>query len=356
MKRLLFAILTSVVVIALHAQDTTYYDANYKIVASLAKADYYKVTRPDSVNSKWTRELTFYKSGKIKSDAVLTKVSKDWIYTTNDYNRTYKEWYENGTLHKIVEYAFGRLNGKVLSYWENGNQKYDGVYSYDRLIKGTNYKSNGVKANDGPYKISAAYPGGQSELYKYLKNNLIKPVKSQDTAYSGSVTLSFTVNKDGSASDISIEKKIAPWISKIATDMLTKMPKWTPEKIEGEENKTRVNISLEIKKDNDNSPYIFVDQMPEFPGGVDQMMQFLGANIHYPVKAQESMVQGMVILSFVVNKEGLIKDIQLVRGIHPDCDLEAIRVVKLMPRWIPGKFCGDLVNVKFTLPIRFALR
>lgn len=103
-------------------------------------------------------------------------------------------------------------------------------------------------------------------------------------------------------------------------------------------------------------PFIIVEEMPEFPGGTDEMMKFLGNNIRYPVIAQENGVTGMVILSFVVSKTGQISDIQVVRGIGSGCDEEAVRVVRKMPAWKPGKQGGAAVPVKFTLPVRFALR
>jgi TonB family C-terminal domain len=103
-------------------------------------------------------------------------------------------------------------------------------------------------------------------------------------------------------------------------------------------------------------PFIIVEEMPEFPGGTEEMMKFLGNNIRYPVIAQENGIQGMVILSFVVSKTGQISDIQVVRGLGSGCDEEAVRVVKKMPNWKPGKQGGAAVPVKFTLPVRFALK
>ncbi len=103
-------------------------------------------------------------------------------------------------------------------------------------------------------------------------------------------------------------------------------------------------------------PFTIVEQMPEFPGGNDEMFKFLSNNIRYPVIAQENGVTGMVILTFVVSKTGKISDIQVVRGIGSGCDEEAIRVVKKMPDWKPGRQGGSAVPVKFTLPVRFSLR
>ncbi|MDR0232842.1 MAG: TonB family protein [Dysgonamonadaceae bacterium] len=102
--------------------------------------------------------------------------------------------------------------------------------------------------------------------------------------------------------------------------------------------------------------FTHVEQMPSFPGGDKAMMEFLGKNIKYPVIAQEQGIQGMVVLRFVVGKNGEVSDVTVLRSLDPSCDKEAIRVVKSMPRWIPGKQNGNPVLVYYTLPVRFTLQ
>lgn len=100
----------------------------------------------------------------------------------------------------------------------------------------------------------------------------------------------------------------------------------------------------------------FVEINPEFPGGQSAMYEWLAKNINYPVIAQENNIQGKVTLQFVVGKNGEIEDIVVVRGVDPSLDKEAVRVVKSMPRWIPGKQGGVPVKVRFTLPVQFRLQ
>lgn len=108
----------------------------------------------------------------------------------------------------------------------------------------------------------------------------------------------------------------------------------------------------------EEKPQIFtiVEQMPSFPGGEAEMMKFIGSNLRYPVVAQESGIQGRVTVRFVVTKEGNIDQVEVVRGIDPSCDREAMRVVKSMPKWTPGRQNGKSVPVYFTLPILFRLK
>ena len=102
--------------------------------------------------------------------------------------------------------------------------------------------------------------------------------------------------------------------------------------------------------------FVVVEEQPEFPGGNTAMMKFLSDNIKYPVIAQENGIQGRVITNFVVERDGSITDVQVVRGVDPSLDKEAVRVIQSMPKWKPGKQRGSTVRVRFTLPVVFRLQ
>ena len=99
-----------------------------------------------------------------------------------------------------------------------------------------------------------------------------------------------------------------------------------------------------------------VEEMPSFPGGNGALMSYLSSNVKYPVVAQENGVQGRVIVSFVVERDGSISDVKVARSVDPSLDREAQRVVKSMPRWTPGKQNGQTVRVKYTVPVVFRLQ
>jgi periplasmic protein TonB len=107
--------------------------------------------------------------------------------------------------------------------------------------------------------------------------------------------------------------------------------------------------------DNPDVPLSVVDQMPQFPGGEREMLRFIKNNLRYPLSAQENNVQGTVILNFVVDREGKIVNIKVVKAIGFGCDEEAVRVMEKMPNWTPGKQRGQPVLVSFTMPFRFVL-
>ncbi len=99
-----------------------------------------------------------------------------------------------------------------------------------------------------------------------------------------------------------------------------------------------------------------VEQMPEYPGGQAALFEFISKNVKYPDDAVKKKVEGKVFVTFVVDTDGKITDVSLMRKVFPSLDAEAIRVISAMPNWIPGKQKGQVVRVKYTVPIMFRLK
>lgn len=110
------------------------------------------------------------------------------------------------------------------------------------------------------------------------------------------------------------------------------------------------------KHEEESKVFDVVEQMPSFPGGNGALLEYLATHVKYPVVAQENGVQGRVIVSFVVEKDGSITDVRVVRSVDPSLDREAARVVSSMPRWTPGKQNGSAVRVKYNVPVMFKLQ
>lgn len=113
--------------------------------------------------------------------------------------------------------------------------------------------------------------------------------------------------------------------------------------------------SFEIKAGEDNAAFTIVDQRPQYPGGDQAMYNYLGKEVVYPELARSMGVEGRVFVQFVVNKDGSLDAVHVVKGIGAGCDEEALRVVKNFPRWIPGEQDGKPVYVRMVLPIFFKL-
>ncbi len=125
---------------------------------------------------------------------------------------------------------------------------------------------------------------------------------------------------------------------------------------EGEVLKAKEVIADEKPKEEETKVFDVVEQMPEFPGGQGALFEYLSKNIKYPVVAEENGIQGRVIVTFVVERDGSITDVKVVKSVDPSLDKEAQRVVRTMPKWIPGKQNGSAVRVKFTVPVTFRLQ
>ena len=102
--------------------------------------------------------------------------------------------------------------------------------------------------------------------------------------------------------------------------------------------------------------YNVIDQMPEFPGGIDKLLQFINDNMKYPTKAQTEGIQGRVAVQFIVDENGYIIEPNIVRSVEPSLDNEALRLIKMLPQWKPGTLKGKAVKVKYTVPVAFKLK
>ena len=115
------------------------------------------------------------------------------------------------------------------------------------------------------------------------------------------------------------------------------------------------NSSLAVSPTKKTQVFAYVEQMPSFPGGETALMKYIAENLRYPSAAQDQGIQGLVILRFVVTGTGDVGEVQVIKSLDPSCDREAVRVVKSLPRFHPGRQQGKPVNVWFQLPVRFQL-
>jgi protein TonB len=130
----------------------------------------------------------------------------------------------------------------------------------------------------------------------------------------------------------------------VEADENTEVQEYVPVKVEEEESAEEMQI------------FMVVESMPEYPGGETALYKYLAENIKYPQMAKESGIQGRVFVTFVVERNGSVTDVKVLRGIGGGCDEEAIRVVQNMPKWTPGKQRGKSVRVQYNLPVKFTLQ
>lgn len=226
------------------------------------------------------------------------------------------------------------------------------------------------------------FPGGIEALMEYLGQNIRYPAEAHKKGTQGRVIVQFVVRKDGSIDNTKVLRSVDPLLDKEAVRVVNTMPKWTPGKQGGKAVNVQftVPIAFSLTKDEpkeindpnlsdivvvgygtdkattDDKVYEKVDQMPQFPGGTEGLIKYLSQNIKYPIIAQKNKEEGRVIVKMAVGADGHLSNIEIVRGVSPLLDAEAIRVVSGMPKWIPGQMQGKPVPVKYTIPVYFRLQ
>jgi protein TonB len=119
---------------------------------------------------------------------------------------------------------------------------------------------------------------------------------------------------------------------------------------------TTVNAQKTVVAEKNQQVFDVVEQMPEYPGGFQALFEYLGQNVKYPEDAEKQKVEGRVLANFVVETDGSISNVKVIKPAFPSLDAEAVRVLSAMPKWTPGMQSGKVVRVKFTVPINFSLK
>lgn len=219
--------------------------------------------------------------------------------------------------------------------------------------------------------------GGMPGLMQYLGKNIRYPEAAHKAGTQGRVTVQFVVAKDGSIGNVSVLRGVDPALDAEAIRVISSMPNWEPGMQKGKpvnvkftvpvmfrltpEPVEKIDEMIVVGYRNPDAPvtgevYETVDKMPEFPGGMTGLMQHLSKNIRYPAEAHTNNIQGRVVVSVIINTDGKATNAQIVQGVAPSLDAEALRVATTMPDWTPGTKDGKPVNVKYTFPVVFRLQ
>ena len=200
-------------------------------------------------------------------------------------------------------------------------------------------------------------------MKKYMQdNNKFLPQKRASTVYED---VAFFVEADGSLSNIGVVGGLNQQLDEEAVRLITEMPKWTPATLNGTPMRSFVtipiafdNMNMVVTRQGENDSdqaFIVVEESPEFPGGSQALLDFLRRNIKYPRICRENNIQGRVLVSFVVEIDGTVSGLEVVKSVNPSLDQEALRVLSMMPNWKPGTQRGRPVRVKYTVPVNFRL-
>ena len=252
------------------------------------------------------------------------------------------------------------------------------------------------------------FPGGEDSLYSFIYSNLRYPQEAIDNGIEGNVYITFVIEKDGSITNIKILRDIGYGCGAEVVRVLKMMPKWIPGSQRGKPVKEQFNIPIKFElKDEDNAKhtdetsllkndstsnntvirvifdsdkqpqeekgqtgpedtvkeyveeelFIEIDIHPQFPGGEDSLYNFIYSNLRYPQEAIDNGIEGRVFITFTVEKDGSITGIKLLRDIGYGCGEEAMRIVRMMPKWTPGKdHLGNIMGMQYNMPIKFEFK
>ncbi len=222
------------------------------------------------------------------------------------------------------------------------------------------------------------YPGGMSSLYQFLGENIRYPADALVQNVQGSVLVSFVVETDGTLNDIKVDRKLGAGTDEEAVRVLKLAKRWNPGMVNGRPARVKFNIPIKFSNPNfklspvtpktveipgenntgEDAIYNFVslENPPQYNGGMEKFYAFIGTNIKYPEEAVKNKIQGNVLMSFTVEKNGTLSDIKVDRKLGYGTDEEAVRVLKLSEKWIPGLIDGKEVRVKYSIPVKFSLK
>lgn len=227
--------------------------------------------------------------------------------------------------------------------------------------------------------IPPIFTGGSGEMNKFISNTLRYPTDAAERNVQGLVVYTFIVEKDGTLTNFDLIHRADPSLDKEALRILQAMPPWRPAKYKEEfvRSKSYVPMYFRLNKNANatarrvtnpanavgktnpeianSEVFSIVDKMPQYPHGEKELAGFISHQLRYPKEARQQGIEGRILCSFIVATDGSISNIEVVQGLNPQLDNEAIRVLSLMSKWIPGENNGEKVNVKCLLPIDFTI-
>lgn len=221
--------------------------------------------------------------------------------------------------------------------------------------------------------IDPMYTGGSHEMSRFIANSLRYPREAADNNIQGLVVYDFVVELDGSLSDFEIIHRAHPLLDAEALRIIKSMPAWRPAVHKGKNVRARQYVPMYFKLnkngyrastaskrkvmplDPNEEIFTIVDEMPQFPTGEEGLGKFISEYLRYPAQAKEEGLEGRILCSFIIRKDGTVSNLEIVNGLDNELDSEALRVLSMMPKWSPGRNGDKAVNVKCILPIDFMI-
>ncbi len=281
-------------------------------------------------------------------------------------------YFPEGKIKSIDTYLEGERHGESISYYKNGKKRTEMEYRNDTIV-------NAVKTyyRNGNAKLVIDYKNGRPyNIRTYLDSAGHSLDKGSLTNGSGLLKLYF----DSDPGQISMEREYENSLEhgrfvmyhsngkksrEGRTENGYRIGLWKEYNEKGDSiggqnyrasQKMQVHFNYFFEDVNSDDVFTIVEQMPAFPGGEVGLMQLIRGNIHYPNDARSSGISGTVYVSFVISNIGEVTEAKILRGVNASLDMEALRVIRLMPGWVPGFQNGTPVSVQYNIPIKYTLK
>jgi len=260
----------------------------------------------------------------------------------------------------LPAFSPGRQGGKPVPVWYMVPITF--ALSNDAVQSKSRFEVIGTDTVYLSTETQPAYPGGYEALRKFKEQNVKFPPEVKNLGIEGIVNVSFIVEKDGSVSSTRIIMGLSPSLDAEAIRVTKMIPKWQPGMEKGKPVRFRNMTSYEFLITprapvvmDEGTPFVVVEEMPMFTGGDSALLAYIKENTKYPENAKKNGIEGRVIVRFCVTDVGGIDRVTVLKGVDAELDNEAIRVVKTLPEFKPGKQGGKPVNVWYMVPITFGL-
>ena len=336
----------------------------------------------DGIQADFREDETIGSELLYKEEKLLQKTfyypngNKQMLIAGNEamMNGEFKVWYPNSQLNFSGNYKNNLKDGEFQQFDENGRLLKKGVYTGGKLVSGE------AVVQDITYKTPdqpAKFPGGEIAFNAYLRMKttdlkIVKDLEKDEVHY---IDLKMTVSKTGSIYKIDFYGYSKPTDNEILNAAFFGFPGFIPAMVENIPVSSILPLFLnytteglqstfESESSADSAisdslmgpPFTVVEEMPKFPGGENECKKFVASNLRYPLEAAEKGIQGKVLVHFVIGTDGMISNIKVVLGVYKYLDAEAVRLIRKMPTWKPGRQGGKNVRVAYTIPIDFRLQ
>jgi TonB family protein len=260
----------------------------------------------------------------------------------------------------IPKFTPGKLNGVAVPVWYMVPISF--TLRGDPVTRPSRFEVIGTDTIYTSTKNMPSYTGGNEALKKFKEENLKFPPEVKSLGIEGFVMVRFIIEKDGTVSNVKVMNGVSPTLDAEAIRVTKMMPKWQP----GMEKDKPVRFLWMTNYDfittprtpvvmEEGAPFVVVEEMPMFPGGDSVLLAWIRDNTKYPENAKMNGIEGRVIIRFCVTDVGGIDRVSVLKGVDAELDNEAMRVVRALPEFKPGRQGGKPVNVWYMVPITFGL-